>query len=98
MGKSIDITDRLTFDTNPKIVIRGKEYEVRADAPTMLKVMSLMRTEEVGVAEVLGAYELIFDEGTRKRLDALKLNVSDLMTVIQAAMGVIMGETAEKEH
>lgn len=42
MGKVVDITDKLSFDGNPKLRIRGIEVEVNADAPTMLKVMSVM--------------------------------------------------------
>ena len=42
MAKIIDITDKLTFDGNPSLKIRGKVLEVNADAPTMLKVMGLM--------------------------------------------------------
>ena len=32
MSKIVDITDKLTFDENPKLVIKGKELEVNADA------------------------------------------------------------------
>ena len=39
MARKVDITDKLTFDGNPFLVIKGKELEVNADAPTMLKVM-----------------------------------------------------------
>ena len=40
MGKVVDITEKLTFDENPKLLIKGKELEVKADAPTVLKAMS----------------------------------------------------------
>ena len=39
MAKIIDITEKLDFDTNPKIAIKGKEIEVNADAETVLKIM-----------------------------------------------------------
>ena len=39
MAKVIDITEKLDFDTNPKIAIKGKEIEVNADAETVLKIM-----------------------------------------------------------
>ena len=35
MGKIIDITDKLSFDGNPKLKIKDNELEVNADAPTM---------------------------------------------------------------
>ena len=47
MAKIIDITDKLTFDGNPSLKIRGKVLEVNADAPTMLKVMGLPQPEEM---------------------------------------------------
>ncbi len=48
MGKVVDITDKLSFDGNPKLRIRGIEVEVNADAPTMLKVMSVMGNDNPG--------------------------------------------------
>lgn len=33
MAKVVDITDKLNFDDNPKLMIRGKEIEVATDAP-----------------------------------------------------------------
>ena len=32
MAKVVDITEKLTFDGNPRLGIMGKELEVRADA------------------------------------------------------------------
>ena len=31
MAKIVDITDKLSFDGNPKLVIKGKELEVNAE-------------------------------------------------------------------
>ena len=53
MGKRVDITDKLSFDGNPALVIQGKELEVNADAPTMLKVMALMDAEDPGAQEIM---------------------------------------------
>ncbi len=33
MSKVVDITDKLEFEENPKLVVKGKELEVNADAP-----------------------------------------------------------------
>ena len=54
MAKVIDITDRLDFDENPVIKVRGVELEVNADAATMLKVMGLLSEKDApGIKEVL---------------------------------------------
>ena len=42
MARKVDITDKLSFEGNPSLVIKGEVLEVNADAPTMLKVMGLM--------------------------------------------------------
>lgn len=97
MARKVDITEKLTFDGNPCIVIKGKELEVNADAPTVLKVMSM--TDGGGSAkEVLGMYELIFPEKSREELDKFKLPFLDLVTVVQEAIDVITGAEEDTEQ
>ena len=97
MGKAVDITEKLTFDENPKLLIKGKELEVKADAPTVLKAMSLMDSDSQNVKEVIKAYELIFPEESRREIDNMKLSFRDLMVVIQEAIKLIIGETSGGE-
>ena len=42
MARKVDITDKLSFEENPSLVIKGEVLEVNADAPTMLKVMGCL--------------------------------------------------------
>lgn len=97
MARKVDITEKLTFDGNPCIVIRGKELEVNADAPTVLKIMS-MTDGSSSAKEVLGMYELIFPEKSRKELDKFKLPFRDLVTVVQEAINVITGAEEDTEQ
>lgn len=92
MAKVIDITEKLTFDGNPSLVIKGKKLEVNADAPTMLKVMGLMGTGNPGLNETLKTYDLMFPEKSQKEIEKLKLSFQDLTVVIQEAIGLITGE------
>ena len=69
-----------------------EELEVRADAPTMLKVMGLMGQESPGIEEILETYSLLFPEESRKTLEELKLGFKDLVIVIQEAVSLIAGE------
>lgn len=92
MAKVVDITEKLTFDGNPRLGIMGKELEVRADAPIMLKVMGLMGQESPGIEEILETYSLLFPEESRKTLEELKLGFKDLVIVIQEAVSLIAGE------
>ena len=97
MGKAVDITEKLTFDENPKLLIKGKDLEVKADAPTVLKAMSLMDSDSQNVKEVIKAYELIFPEESRREIDNMKLSFRDLMVVIQEAIKLIIGDTSGGE-
>lgn len=92
MAKVIDITEKLTFDGNPSLVVKGKKLEVNADAPTLLKVMGLMSTGEPGLNETLKTYNLMFPEKSQKEIEKLKLSFHDLIVVIQEAIGLITGE------
>ena len=91
--KKYDITDKLTFDGNPARVIKGKELEVNADAPTMLKVMNFFGSDGVEIEQINQAYELIFPEKSRKEIEKMKLSVKDWMTVVQEAVGLVVGES-----
>ena len=90
--KKYDITDKLTFDGNPVLVIKGKELEVNADAPTMLKVMNFFGSDGVEIEQINQAYELIFPDKSRKEIEKMKLSVKDWMTVVQEAVGLVVGE------
>lgn len=100
MGKVVDITDKLSFDGNPTLVVKGKKLEVNADAPTVLKVMNFMQKENVNDMEVVSAmYQLIFPEKSRTEIDKLKPSISDWMIIIQEAMELVTGEAnSQGEH
>lgn len=98
MGKLLDITNKLTFDGNPKIVIRGKEYEVNADAATVLKIMGVIGDgENVTAKDVVDLYELLFSEKTRHEIDKLKLSFTDLQTLIDSAATLVTGDETAGE-
>lgn len=92
MAKVIDITDKLTFEGNPSLKIKGKVLEVNADAPTMLKVMGLMGGGNPGPKEIVDMYEIMFPEKSRKEIEKMKLGFGDLITVVEAAVDLIIGE------
>lgn len=91
MAKVIDITEKLTFEGNPSLMIKGKKLEVNADAPTMLRVMGLM-SGEPGMDEILQTYNMMFPEKSKKEIENLKLVFNDLIVVVQEAIGLITGE------
>lgn len=97
MSKVIDITEKLTFEGNPSLKIKGKTLEVNADAPTMLKVMGLMGSGDPGPKEIVDMYEMMFPEKSQKEIEKFKLNFNDLVTVVEAAVGLIVDTDGDSQ-
>lgn len=92
MARRADITDKLTFEENPSLIIKNKELEVNSDAPTMLRVMDLMEDGNVGAKDLIGVYKMIFPEKSQKEIEGMKLSFNDLIVVVQEAVRLIMGD------
>lgn len=98
MSKIVDITDKLAFDENPKLVIKGKEMEVNADAATVLKIMGILGDgDNVQPNDVVKMYELIFSDADRKKIDKMKLQFADFQTLVFSAINLITGEEESGE-
>ena len=97
MAKVVDITDKLSFEENPKLKIKGMVVTVNADAETMLRIMGSFGNKTELQAS-LEAYELMFSEKDRKRIASLKLPAKSLMTIIQETMALVMGESEPGEQ
>ena len=95
MGKIVDITEKLSFDTNPTLMIRGEGYEVNADARTVLEIMGDFNNKS-DMDAALSAYEKMFSERDRSRIDALKLPYKDLMIIIKTAISLVTGEDEDQ--
>ena len=91
MAKVVDITEKLSFEENPKIMLKGELYEVNADARTMLEIMGLFSNKSEGEAVML-AYEKLFSEKDRKKIEELRLSFRDFTKLIEAAMELVRGE------
>lgn len=97
MAKVVDITEKLSFDDNPKLVIKGKEFEVNSDATTVLQMMGdFSNKSEIDAS--LSAYERMFSEEDRKKIEAMNIPFKDLMTIIEAGMNLVMGEEDQGEQ
>ncbi len=95
MSKIIDITDKLSFEENPKIKIKDVELEIDASAENLLKVMAHV-TDNPSVSDVMEMCKLIFTKESKKDLDALKLNFTDYANVVMAAIGLASGNSEEE--
>lgn len=103
MSKVIDITDKLSFEENPKILIKNVEVSVNSDATTMLQIMQIVgEGKNITPKDIVSLYDLLFSEDDQKKIKKLNLNIKDFQTVVQAAISIITGsnddEVGEKEQ
>ena len=68
MAKCIDITDKLSFDKNPALIIKGRKFVVNADAGTMLEIMGLFKEGSSETEATIAAYEKLFSEKDRNEI------------------------------
>lgn len=92
-----DLTEKLRFGADPKLVIRGTELTVRSDAETVLRLMDVLgeKGEAAGARE---AMELLFSKADQKKLAALNLKLGDWMEVLKAAVQMAMGGDLEDDR
>lgn len=99
MAKIVDITDKLTYEENPRIKVKGEEIEVNADAATILKLMGILSEQETpGPKEIIAMYELIFGPEEREKIEGLKLSFTDFTTLIYEAIGLVTGDPEPGEQ
>ena len=97
MSKIIDITDRLSFDEDPKIKIKDKELTINTDATTVLKVIGLVGNDDLNMDDILSAYKLLFSESDQKNIEKMKLKFDDFVTLIKTAMSCAAGKTGDED-
>lgn len=96
MEKRYDITDKLSFNENPVIVIKGKEAEVDASATAVLQIMNLAGNIGDDPSNVIKMIDLLFTDEGKRVINGLRLNFEDLQKVIEVAMALATGEDPDE--
>lgn len=91
-----NLTDKLNFEDNPKIKIKDKTLEVKADAETVLSLVSLLQ-EKGETQATLESVDLLFSEKDKKILKSLKLSFKDYTTFLNTAITLAYGEDPDGE-
>lgn len=101
MAKKVDITEKLSFDENPCLLVKSIELEVNADASTALKLLGLIGNGVESPEQVTNMYELLFTEEAKEKIESLHLSFQDFKVVVENAIQLITGEEEpgeEKTH
>lgn len=94
MSKIIDITDKLNFEEKPKFKVKGIEFEANNDAITIIKVTALLQEEKM---DLFGMYNLLFNKNNQKKIESLKLNMNDFMSLVMAVAMSVVNDEEEAE-
>lgn len=91
------LTEKLKFEENPQIEIKGKKVTVKAEAETALKLFDLLETEGETKATFKAA-DLLFSEKDKKYIDSLKLSMSDYSILLRTAMDLCVGNDPDEDQ
>lgn len=93
---TVDITEKLSFEKKPVLVIRNERLTVNDSAENMLKVMGNFETKNT-IQAVNDSMNLLFSQKDRKKLENMHLNYKDYATVVKAAMSLMSGKNPNEE-
>ena len=96
--KKYNLTDKMSFNVNPKIIIKDTELTVKADAKTMLKLVEISENAKDDFAATMKGYELIFSKKDREKIEALELSASDFALLIQTAVTIAAGMDPDEKQ
>lgn len=96
--KKVDITEKLSFEENPVLIVKGKELEVNTDAATVLKIMGIVGDgTSMSPKKIADAYELIFTDEAKKEIDSMKISFDDFIVIVKQAITLISGNSEEEQ-
>lgn len=90
------LTDKLKFNENPQIEIKGKVLTIDNSATTVLELMDIVQNK----GDLEGAkatMRLLFGEKDQKTLEKLKLSIDDYITVATVAMDLALGNDPDEK-
>ena len=91
MARTIDLTGKLGLGEHPRIIVaEGVELTVDDSAPTIIQVIGAVHGEMTN-ERMLKAFDLLFGEDERARLDGLGMTLAGYMRIIEAALELVMG-------
>lgn len=89
------LTEKLTFNENPTIEIKGEVFEVRADARTVLTLMDSVKNKDE-FEGTLAIYDTLFSAKDRKKIDNMNLSMKDFGKLIEVAMALAIGQDPDE--
>lgn len=90
------LTDKLKFEANPQMELKGRVITINAEAETALKMLDILETEGEMKATMKVA-DLLFSEEDKAYIDSLKLSMADYGTLLSTAMDLCIGNDPDAD-
>lgn len=89
------LTEKLKFDSDPQIEIKGKTLTVKSDAETVLKLLDIVENESPYTGAI-SAVDLLLSEKDKKTLKSLNLKIADYMKVTEVMVDLALGNDPDR--
>ena len=90
------LTDKLSFNDDPQVEIKGKIITVKSDAETVLKLLDIVQNGGE-VAGAVSAVDLLLSEKDRKTLKGLNLKIADYMKFTETIVDLALGNDPDED-
>lgn len=95
--KVIDITEKLNFEEKPQIKIKDTVLTVNNEAVAFLKILPKMQNDGITSESIDDICKALFEPSEIEKIEKLKLDIHDFMTVITSAVQLVTGEQKSGE-
>lgn len=96
MSKVIDITNKLTFDENPKVKVKGVEIELNANAVDLFKVLAIVQSGDTSPEAISTLCEVLFPSKKEyEKVRELDLKSDDFTTFLFVCARIAFGNEDE---
>lgn len=95
--KTYDITDKMSFENSQKIKIKNITVDLQTNAKVVIQVVDLMDKQD-SLGDIIKAYELLFNEKDREKIDKLNLNTEDFMELISTSIALATGGDPDEKN
>ena len=90
------LTDKLSFNDDPQVEIKGKIITVKSDAETVLKLLDIVQNGGE-IAGTVSAVDLLLSENDKKTLKGLNLKIADYMKFTETIVDLALGNDPDED-
>lgn len=91
------LTEKLKFNEQPQLEIKGKVLKIDNSATTVLKLLDIVQNDGE-MAGATSAMEMLFSEKDRKIIEKMNLSIDDYITLATVALDLALGNDPDNKE